>query len=402
MTDLAQLRAAANLLRTAEPTDRMLAVCIRAEGVEETWRALSEAARHDGTDNAGAKSFITRCAATFGITASTEAVSKAAERWRARIAGHDGDADRDLRIMERLGARLITPDSSEWPEQLDDLGLDAPTALWVRGPGNLAELADVSCALVGARAATGYGTALAKNTAFELARDCVTVISGGAFGIDAAAHAGALAASSGRASTIALMAGGVDRMYPRGNADLLEELCRNHLVVSECPPGATPMRHRFLARNRLIAALSTAVVVVEAGWRSGAINTAHHAAELGRPLGAFPGRASDVESAGCHRLIRDAGAVLVAEADHVRELLGTADIAELFSRESAQAHGKQADGLSDAELKVFSALPVQRGVDCSTLAVRAGLDPQSTTAALAALELAGLAQRSGDEWQKGR
>ncbi|OFL64810.1 DNA-processing protein DprA [Brevibacterium sp. HMSC063G07] len=402
MTDPAELRAAANLMRTAEPTDRMLAVCIRAEGLTETWRALSSTARDDGPDNSRARSFIASCAAGFGITVSTEAVTKAAERWKTRITGQDCDADRDLRIMERLGARLIAPGCAEWPQQLDDLGLDAPTALWARGPGNLNDLTSVSCALVGARAATGYGTALAKNTAFELARDRATVISGGAFGIDAAAHAGALAASVGQASTIALMAGGVDRMYPRGNADLLEELCRNHLVVSECPPGATPMRHRFLARNRLIAALSTAVVVVEAGWRSGAINTAHHAAELCRPLGAFPGRASDAESAGCHRLIREGGAVLVAEPDHVRELLGTADVAELFSRESARAQREPADGLSDAELKVFSALPVQRGVDCLTLAVRAGLDPQSTRAALAALELAGLAHRSGDAWQKGR
>lgn len=392
--------AAAGLLRIAEPMDRMLAVCVREVGAVGTWRQLTRAIR--GGKGSEARRFVRSCADSFGATASAEAVAKAVERWSPRLLSADIDPERDLRIMDRLGARLLTPACSEWPQQIDDLGLDAPIALWARGPGRLDELTENSCALVGARAATGYGTALAKNTAFDLVREGTTVVSGGAFGIDAAAHAGALAAADGRPATIALMAGGVDRMYPRGNSELLEEVCRNHLVVSECAPGAAPMRHRFLARNRLIAALSGAVVVVEAGWRSGAVNTANHAAELGRPLGAFPGRANDPESAGCHRLIRDSGAVLVTSSAHVRELIGTADLIELLDDDEDGSPPRAADGLSDSELKMYSALPAARGADQQTVALRAGLDPQSAAAALAALELTGLAVRSGSLWRKAR
>ena len=155
----------------------------------------------------------------------------------------------------------------------------------------------------------------------DLAGHGVSVVSGAAYGIDGAAHRAALTAGG---TTIALLAGGADRPYPAGHGELIERIAASGAVVSEAPCGTTPTKWRFLQRNRLIAALSDATVVVEAGWRSGSLNTAAHAAALSRPLGAVPGPVTSAASAGCHRLLREFDARCVTNSADALELLGAA------------------------------------------------------------------------------
>lgn len=221
-----------------------------------------------------------------------------------------------LEISAALKLQFITPDDDHWPSGLNSLGETRPLGLWVYGQLDALQLPSI--AVVGARSSTHYGEWAAADIAAGIAAAGWCVISGGAYGIDAAAHRGALAAN-GR--TIAYLAGGVDIPYPRSNELLFRAMTEAGALVSESPPGAQPLRHRFLVRNRLIAAASMATVVVEARLRSGASATASHAASLGRDVMAVPGAITSAASAGCHQLIRD-GAVLVTSAADVFELVG--------------------------------------------------------------------------------
>jgi DNA processing protein len=241
----------------------------------------------------------------------------------------DDRADTDLCAVATLGARLVIPEDAEWPveaftcfttptAQVDDRWR-APVALWVRGAGGLDELTERAVAVVGARAATGYGEHVAAEFGYELAEGGFAVISGAAFGIDGAAHRGALAAEG---STVAVQACGLDRAYPAGHQKLLDRIAGSGAVVSEYPPGGWPARHRFLVRIRLIAAFAAGTVVVEAGVRSGARRTAAAAAALGRVVMAVPGPVTSASSMGCHLLIREEQAVLVTRAAEVVEAVG--------------------------------------------------------------------------------
>jgi DNA processing protein len=236
-------------------------------------------------------------------------------RWRARLPG--ADPHRDLAVLRRFGGRLVVPGDSEWPEGLDLLGGRRPFCLWVRGPHDLAAACSRAVAIVGARASTEYGDTTARELAFGCAERGVAVVSGAAYGIDASAHAGALSAAG---LTVAVLACGVDRPYPRGNGPLLDRIALDGLIVSEVPPRSSPTRNRFVHRNRLIAALASATVVVEAGWRSGASITAREAGGLGRSVGAVPGPVTSAASVGCHRLLRD-GAVCITAVGDVVELV---------------------------------------------------------------------------------
>lgn len=220
------------------------------------------------------------------------------------------------------GVTFLVPGDAKWPTRLNNLGDAAPHGLWVRGDAQaLAEMDKLpSVALVGARAATNYGEHVAMELASELAKTGV-IVSGGAYGIDGAAHRATLAMGG---LTVAFMAGGVDRFYPAGHNQLLERVTAAGAVASEVPPGSAPTKWRFLQRNRLIAAAAAATVVVEAGFRSGSINTAGHAVALRRPLGAVPGSINSAASAGTHRMIREMGATLITSAEDVRQLLGQA------------------------------------------------------------------------------
>ncbi len=307
----------------------------------------------------------------------------------------------DLATLARLGGRLVTPDDPDWPllafrsfhgERAGSRPAGhAPMVLWVIGDDSLADVAERSCSIVGTRAATAYGEHQAGELAAGLAERDVAVVSGGAFGIDGVAHRAALAAEG---LTVAVLAGGIDVPYPVAHTSMLRRIAEQGLLVSEYPPGVRPARHRFLTRNRLVAALSGATVVVEAGLRSGAANTAAWAEALGRPVCAYPGPVTSSASAGCHVLIRN-GALLVTRVEEVVELVGTAgELAPEPERPSSPL-----DGLTAAELRAYDALPARGARTVDQLAVAAGLPPTELLGPLATLELAGLVRRQEGKWR---
>lgn len=260
--------------------------------------------------------------------------------------------------------------------------------------------------MVGARAATGYGEHVAGELASEAAGGDVVVYSGGAYGIDAAAHRAVLAAGG---TTVAVMAGGIERPYPAGHADLLSRVAATGAVVAEVACGTAPTRHRFLARNRLIAALSDATVVVEAGWRSGALNTAHHAQALGRPVGVVPGPVTSAASAGCHRLLREGETVCVTGFGDVRELLGfpsRPDVGPASPSGAAPERHTHDQGHTDGEwrtddrTRILDALSVRAGRSVEDVARRAGFAPDEAAAILGILELEGRAARRPTGWTR--
>ena len=239
-----------------------------------------------------------------------------------------------------------------------------------------------------------WGLALA----YSLAQRGFTIISGGAYGIDAHAHRAALAGNpSGSLPTIAVMAGGVDRFYPSGNEDLLRAVANQGAVLAEVPPGSAPTRYRFLQRNRLIAALASVTVVVEARWRSGALNTAHHAETLGRAVGAVPGSVHSANSAGCHRLLREGGAVCVTDAGEIAELASPSG--EALPEVRAGRAAVQ-DGLTLEDLILLDALPLRTTSSVEKLTAVAGLSADSVRAGLGRLGLLGLAESHGGGWKR--
>ena len=320
----------------------------------------------------------------------------------------------DLQRVERLGGRLVCPEDPEWPalplhsltlavatEPVDGTQTDRtqvlvpPTALWVRGVPRLDELVDRSVALVGSRASTAYGEHVAGELAHGLGERGWTTVSGGAYGVDAAAHRGALAAG---APTVVVLACGVDRAYPAAHSALFARVLDDGLLVSEWPPGCAPLRHRFLVRNRLIAALTRGTVVVEAAARSGAQATARRAGRLGKAVMAVPGPVTSAMSVGCHELLRDSeeGITLVATAAHVLDRVGGLGI-DLAAPPSTPTTPR--DGLSDVARRVLDACPVRSGVPPERLAAVAGCEVLDVLRVLPALELADLVQWTGTGWR---
>ncbi len=314
------------------------------------------------------------------------------------------DIDRaaeDLEILYRRGGRLVTPDDDEWPllafasfggiPLRDRAEGRPPLALWVIGPQRLDAVADRAAAIVGTRACTAYGEHVAAELSAGLAEHAVAVISGGAYGVDGAAHRAALASDG---VTVAVLAGGIDVLYPAGHSALLHRIGGSGLLVSEYPPGVRPARFRFLTRNRLVAALSSATVVVEAGIRSGAASTAAWARALGRVVCAVPGPVTSRASAGCHVLLQS-GAQLVTRADEVREIVGRAgEFAGDLPRPAAAL-----DAVSESERLVYEALPARGARTPDEIAVASGLPPAEVLGPLAMLEIAGLVQRHEGRWQ---
>lgn len=328
-----------------------------------------------------------------------EVVPALAQRTEAR---RDIDcAATDLEMLQRRGGRLITPDDDEWPT-LAFAGFGGvpvrdkpqgrpPLALWAIGPVRLDGVAERSAAIVGTRAATAYGEHVAAELSAGLVERDVAVVSGGAYGIDGAAHRAALAAEG---ITVAVLAGGLDVLYPAGHSALLHRISQEGLLVTEYPPGVRPARHRFLTRNRLVAALSGATVVVEAALRSGAASTAAWARALGRVVCAVPGPITSMASAGCHALVRS-GAELVTRADEIVEIVGRAGE---FAEDPARPIDVL-DALSDAELQVYEALPGRGVRTADEIAVAAGLPAAGVLGPLAMLEIAGLVQRDEGRWR---
>jgi DNA processing protein len=352
------------------------------------------------------------CAMEGGDPAVTELVQNigAETAWAKIIEGVLGEpaaqratavpTDAVERLAKASAMRFVVPGDDEWPSGLDDLRHaesiqrrgGEPLGLWLRGPSHLAHLTERSVAIVGSRAATAYGNGIAADLAADLVERGVTVLSGGAFGIDVAAHRGALAAGG---PTVCVLANGVDVAYPPGHSALFETLAKDQLLVSELPPGAHPTRVRFLARNRLIAAMSRGTIVVEAALRSGARNTASWALACGRPLMAVPGSVYSRASTATHLMIRNGQAVLVTSAPDVLELISDMGQAML---PLAQGGARATDALSEIQLAVFEAIPARRRAPAGEIALAANVSVPSCLAALTALESAGLVEGDDRGW----
>jgi DNA processing protein len=315
----------------------------------------------------------------------------------ARLAAIDPDriADRASERAAQLGARIITPEDTEWPGQLDELvrishdGPDRirrdtypPHCLWLRGPWPLAAACERSVSIVGARASTSYGDHVAADLAFALAERGWTVASGGAFGIDAAAHRGTLAANG---CTIAVLACGIDRPYPVSHASLFDRIGDSGLLLSEWPPGADPHRHRFLIRNRVIAALSRGTVLVEANLRSGARFTLKRARDLGRIVMAVPGPVTSAMSVGSHDELRTENTTLVATVAHVIDAVGQigADLAPVLRAVDAPV-----DRLSPLQQQVLDGVRPRKILHAEQIAVAVGISAREARRVLPGLEQA--------------
>jgi DNA processing protein len=310
-------------------------------------------------------------------------------------------AEEAVAYARRLGARVVIPEDDEWPHQLDKLidicvadsddplDRDAapPLCLWVRGPARLDEALHRSVSVVGARAATGYGEHAARQVGYGLAERDWTVVSGGAYGIDAGAHRGALAAGG---TTVVVLACGIDRAYPVGHANLFDRVAEDGLVISEWPPGAEPFRHRFLIRNRVIAAASVGTVVVEASARSGALQTLRRAGQLGRHRMAVPGPITSAMSVGCHEQLRDRETHLVTGVPHILEIVGRmgADLAPVVR---GAEHPR--DRLGSTERRVLEALLRRKPLLSEEVAARAGVPAREAMRVLPALVADGFACR---------
>ena len=311
------------------------------------------------------------------------ALSEGRRRWMPRA---NVSAVRNaLYSAEEVSATLVLPGDTYWPAPLNDLEVHAPALLWVRGDARHL-VAEEQIAIVGARAATTYGDHIASDLAGDLAATGAVIVSGGAYGIDGSAHRSAIGVGG---TTIAFLAGGVDRPYPSGHQQLFGQIKETGAIVSEVPCGTAPTKWRFLSRNRLIAAQTAATVVVEAGWRSGSLNTAGHAATLGRPLGAVPGPVTSAASAGCHRLLREYDARCVTNAAEVRELLG----------EPAHAPATQTRSDPD-QTRLLDALSSRTARTAHELAARAGLSADRAAALLGLLLLENVVVRTERGWRR--
>ncbi|MFH8222717.1 DNA-processing protein DprA [Streptomyces sp. NPDC018057] len=314
------------------------------------------------------------------------------KRWAGLCArAVRADPERDLAVAQETGVRFVHPGGTEWPAQLDDLADARPTGLWVRGRPSLRMWALRSVALVGARACTDYGVHMAATLAAGLTERGWVVVSGGAYGIDGAAHRGTLA---GAGATVAVLACGVDRPYPRGHTGLLTRIAQQGLVIGELPPGEHPTPSRFIVRNRVIAALTRGTVVVEAAHRSGSLVTARAAQRLGRHTMGVPGPATSALSAGVHELLRG-GATLVTDAAEVTELIG--DIGELAPERRGPVLPR--DLLPPETRQILAALPASGAPTAAEIARGARTTPDDAVAGLYELRSLGYVERHGDGWK---
>jgi DNA processing protein len=395
MTTEQERLARATLTYLSEPADQRLAALVRECGAAATLEAIKE----DRLPLAVAPA-----------SAAAAAARQWLKRWRVRL--HELPDAGDLARIWEKGIRLVCPGDAEWPTSLDVLGAAAPYALWLRGNGDLRFSCLRSVSIVGSRAATAYGSYVAAEIAASVAARGWTVVSGAAYGIDASAHRGALGTGG---VTVAVLACGADVPYPAGHKDLLDAIAASGVVVSEWPPGRNATRLRFLTRNRVIAALSAGTLVVEAGERSGALNTARHARDLTRKLMAVPGPVTSEQSAGCHTIIRDWNGALVTSAADVLEMMnpiGTEEteeddqaVPDMAARVTRRRSARRAkpvlprDELDLDSATVLDALPARGGISTAAVAVRAGVDPATTVKCLGALAAGGFAERCEDGWR---
>lgn len=361
--------ARAALTRIADPGDEVVGRWLRERGPQEVVRALVAGERLPG----------------------------AGERRLAgyRLRGLQVDPRRDLAAAEALGGRFVCPGDPEWPGQLDDLGDQRPYGLWVRGRPSLRMWALRSVALVGARACTDYGAHMAARIAADLAETGWIVVSGAAYGIDGAAHRGALSVAG---ATVGVVACGVDVPYPPGHAELIGRIGEQGLLIGELPPGSHPTRSRFVMRNRVIAALTRGTVVVEAQYRSGSLITARRAAELGRFVMGVPGPCTSALSQGVHELLRG-DAVLVTDAREIAELVGSIG-GDLAPERRGPVLAR--DLLAPDAARVLEAVPAQGGAGGVEIARAAGVGADDTLGRLYELQALGFVERAHDGWRLAR
>jgi DNA processing protein len=308
----------------------------------------------------------------------SEDLARAYERWGPRY--QTGLLEKLVKDAIRSDMQLMLPSDSLWPERLNDLGAYSPTLLWYRGHIDSFEKLDRTLGVIGSRVVSGYGQKITAEVSALAVNEGATVISGGALGVDAIAHRVALSQAG---LTLGLMAGSLDNLYPAGNWQLFDEIGSRGLLLSEMAPGSKPTRWRFLQRNRLIAALSDAVVVTEAGWRSGSINTVNHANELGRRVFAVPGPITSPTSAGCNRIIRDHSAEILVEVNDLPVEIGWRS----SDPENLEILGNLEKRLLDSMTNTANDLP--------TLAKDSGLSVFEAQMAIGGLQLADLVQQQG-------
>ena len=371
--DAADTFARSTWLVLAEPGDRLAGAIVAALGAAPALQLLIDKVPRDD--------IIVRLHEAGLDESDIGDLQAGLDRWLPRFSSTV--AKRALSQGARFGLRLITPSSPHWPTGVDDLGPHAPIALWLRGRVEALDAMNNSIALVGARAATGYGEHVTMEASAGLVDRGFAIVSGAAYGIDGMAHRAALAS---RGTTIAFLAGGLDRFYPSGHDALLTRIVETGAVLSEVPCGTPPTKWRFLQRNRLIAAASQATVVLEAGWRSGSLNTASHALSAGRPVGAVPGPVTSAASAGCHKLIREGFTTLVTSADEMAALITPVAIPGGYSEEHTDA------------ARLLDALSARTARSPSDLAARSGLSVAAVQAALGTLELDDRAREREGGW----
>lgn len=320
---------------------------------------------------------------------------------RLRHLAQRVDGDDLLAAGEAKGIRFVCPGDPDWPEQLDDmahtLDLQDPVppalGLWVRGAASICAATKQAVTVVGSRAATRYGERVSADFAADLALLGWTVASGAAFGIDASAHRGTLALGG---MTIAVLACGADVVYPRPHKELLGRIADDGLVIGELPAGYTPTRSRFLARNRILAALTAGTVVVEAAKRSGARSTARWARLLSRNVMAVPGPVTSSLSAGCHDMVRNEGDTLVTTAAEIVDVVGamSTDAVPL-----SRGENRLLDCVSKRAHEVFEAMPAGRGIAPEELADLTGLAEPAICHALTELAAESLVSEGLDGWR---
>jgi DNA processing protein len=309
---------------------------------------------------------------------------EARERWSSRLNLAALSAALDIALA--VGAKILTPASNHWPALLNDLEFSTPHCMWVRSQ-NLSAIEELpALAVVGSRVSSAYGEWVTSEIVSDATARGMSIVSGGAYGIDSIAHRAALAQNQ---FTVAFMAGGIDRLYPSGNEEMLQAIGRQGALIAEQAPGASPTKWRFLQRNRLIAALGRATVVVEAGIRSGALNTVTHAQSLQRPIGAVPGAITSQASAGCNQLLRAGGAEMICSVSDAADL----------------ALGKQGwfqpqlGGLGGFETRALDAMNSRPQSDLA-IASRAGLTHKEIAIALGQLSLLGFVEQTDRGWVK--
>ena len=312
----------------------------------------------------------------------------------ARLLNVDLDATHEQ--ARAVGARLVLRGDAEWPTQLDDLGAARPFALWVIGGPNLRLAALRSVAMIGARASTPYGEHIAREWSAQLCDLGWLVVSGGAYGIDAAAHRGALSVGG---LTACVLASGIDVAYPRAHEELIARIADSGLLVSESPLGTPARRQRFLTRNRVIAALTRATVVVEAALRSGTTSTANSAYGLNRPVLAVPGPVTSPMSAGCHHLVREQIATLASGCSDLLEVLEAPGDPAAMPPDRDASLSRPTDVLSQVQARVFDAMPRAKVIQQEQLLVESGVGMNALLAALGSLETLGFVTRGDDGWR---